>query len=150
MGFPRSSYYIWLSNGKPKYKQFNPELACIITAIFKDTQKGYRFIWYQLRRKYNLLYNPKTILRYMRILGSKSPIRKKRHQSCTQREINKKARHVHYNVLALNFKTGRPLQKLTTDISYLYHKQGRMFLSVIKDCYDNSILAYNLSDYNDN
>ncbi|WP_439709923.1 hypothetical protein, partial [Streptococcus ruminantium] len=24
------------------------------------------------------------------------------------------------------------------------------FLSVIKDCYDNSILAYTLSDYNDN
>lgn len=150
LGFPRSSYYLWLRNGKPEYKRFNPELARMITAIFEDTQKGYRFICYQLRRKYQLSPNPKTVLRYMRILGLKSPIRKKRYQSCTQREKNEKARHVHYNVLARNFKAERPLQKLTTDVSYVYHKQGRMFLSVIKDCYDNSILAYNLSDYNDN
>ncbi|HEM5124013.1 TPA: ISL3 family transposase [Streptococcus suis] len=53
-------------------------------------------------------------------------------------------------MLALNFKAERPLQKLTTDVSYVYHKQGRMFLSVIKDCYDNSILVYTLSDFNDN
>ena len=82
--------------------------------------------------------------------GLKSPIRKKRYHSSTQREINEKARHVHYNVLARNFKAERPLQKLTTDVSYVYHKQGRMFLSVIKDCYDNAILAYTLSDFNDN
>ena len=148
-GFPRSSYYLWLSKGRPVYKQFDANLAQKITAIFHDTQKGYRFISYQLRRQYQLSPNPKTVLRYMRILGHQSPIRKKRYQSCTQREINEKARHVHYNVLARNFKAERPLQKLTTDVSYVYHKQGRMFLSVIKDCYDNSILAYTLSDFND-
>ena len=53
-------------------------------------------------------------------------------------------------MLARNLKAERPLQKLTTDVSYVYHKQGRMFLSVIKDCYDTSILAYTLSDFNDN
>lgn len=148
-GFSRSSYYLWLSNGKPEYKRFDPELAQLITTIFKKTLKGYRYICYQLRRYYQLFPNPKTILRYMRILGLKSPIRKKRYQSCTQREINEKARHVHYNVLARNFKAQRPLQKLTTDVSYVYHKQGRMFLSVIKDCYDHSIVAYTLSDFND-
>ncbi|BDD39285.1 IS3 family transposase [Streptococcus ruminantium] len=150
LGFPRSSYYLWLSNGKPEHKRFNPDLAQVITAVFNETQKGYRFISYQLRRKYDIFCHPKTVLRYMRILGLKSPIRKKRYHSCTQREINEKARHVHYNVLARNFKAERPLQKLTTDVSYVYHKQGRMFLSIIKDCYDNSILAYTLSDYNDN
>ncbi|MCB5060049.1 DDE-type integrase/transposase/recombinase, partial [Streptococcus mutans] len=86
----------------------------------------------------------------MRILGHHSPIRKKRYHSCTQREITEKARHAHYNVLARNFKAERPPQKLTTDVSYVYYNYGRMFLSVIKDCYDNSILDYTLSDFNDN
>lgn len=86
----------------------------------------------------------------MRILGHYSPIRKKTYHSCTQREITEKARHVHYNVLARNFKAERPLQKLTTDVRYVYYNYGRMFLSVIKDCYDNSILDYTLSDFNDN
>ncbi|EMC20185.1 IS3 family transposase, partial [Streptococcus mutans] len=34
--------------------------------------------------------------------------------------------------------------------SYVYYNYGRMLLSVIKDCYDNSILDYTLSDFNDN
>lgn len=36
-----------------------------------------------------------------------------------------------------------------TDVSYLYHKTGRIFLSVVKDLYDNSILAYQISKKND-
>ena len=151
-GFPSFSYCFWLSKGRPVYKRFDANLAPKITAIFHDTQKGCRFIFYQPGRQYQLSPNPKTVLRYMRILGHQSPIRKTQYQycTCTQREINEKARHVHYNVLARNLKAERPLQKLTTDVSYVYHKQGRMFLSVIKDCYDTSILAYTLSDFNDN
>ncbi|WP_419152999.1 IS3 family transposase [Streptococcus sanguinis] len=64
--------------------------------------------------------------------------------------MNEKARHVHYNMLARRFEASRPNQKLVTDVSYVYYKNGRMFLSVIKDLYDNSILAYQLSDFNDN
>lgn len=108
-GFPRSSYYLWLIKGKPEHQRFDPELAQLITSIFKKTLKGYRFICYQLRRHYQLFRNPKTILRYMRLLGLRSPIRQKRYQSCTQREINEKARHVHYNVLTRNVKAERPL-----------------------------------------
>ncbi|RSI09786.1 hypothetical protein D8886_03500 [Streptococcus sanguinis] len=53
-------------------------------------------------------------------------------------------------MLARRFEASRPNQKLVTDVSYVYYKNGRMFLSVIKDLYDNSILAYQLSDFNDN
>ena len=149
-GFPRSSYYLWLKNGKPDYKAFVWNLAEHITASFKERPKGYRYHWRQLQRQKNIYHNPKTIHRYMRILGLKSPIRKKKYDSCTQGEINEKARHVHYNMLARRFEASRPNQKLVTDVSYVYYKNGRMFLSVIKDLYDNSILAYQLSDFNDN
>ena len=86
----------------------------------------------------------------MRILGLKSPIRKKKYNSCTQREINEKARHIHYNMLARRFEASRPNQKLVTDVRYFYYKNGRIFLSIIKDLYDNSILADQISDFNDN
>ncbi|NQP35320.1 transposase [Streptococcus suis] len=58
-----------MSKGRPVYKQLDANLAQKITAIFHDTQKGYSFISYQLRRHYQLSPNPKTVLRYMRILG---------------------------------------------------------------------------------
>jgi putative transposase len=64
--------------------------------------------------------------------------------------MNKKARKVSPNLLARHFVATRPHEKLVTDVSYVYHKQGRLYLSIIKDLYDNSILAYNLSKFNDN
>ena len=36
-----------------------------------------------------------------------------------------------------------------TDVSYIYSQEGRMYLSVIKDLYDNSIIAYQISKFND-
>jgi len=148
-GFPRSSYYNWIKNGKPIYKCWDEWLAQTIENIFYEHKKGYRYITFQLKRIYGVIINRKTVLRYMRILGLQSPIRKKRFVSCTQKEINEKARIVHYNVLARDFEAHRPLFKLVTDVSYIYHKEGRLFLSVIKDLYDNSILAYKISKFND-
>jgi transposase InsO family protein len=125
-------------------------LARLIENIFKSSLKGYRYITYQLKRLHGIVINRKTVLRYMRILGIKSPIRRKRFISTTQYDTNKKARIVHHNVLAQNFKASRPLEKLVTDVSYLYHREGRLYISVIKDLYDNSILAYTLSKFNNN
>ena len=36
-----------------------------------------------------------------------------------------------------------------TDVSYIHSQEGRMYLSVIKDLYDNSIIAYQISKFND-
>lgn len=146
----RSSYYAWTRKGKPRCKGWKQDLADKIQLLFDSSFKGYRYIWMQLKRIYNISVNPKTVLRYMRQLDLKSPIRKKRFTSCTRQERNKKARKVSPNLLARDFVATGPNQKLVTDVSYVYHKQGRLFLSVIKDLYDNSIVAYNLSKFNDN
>lgn len=132
------------------YKCWDEKLAELIEKIFHTWRKGYRYITYQLRRMYGIVVNRKTVLRYMKILGLQSPIRKKKYQNSSERENNEKARIVHNNVLAQDFKAVRPLEKLVTDVSYIYHKEGRLFLSVIKDLYDNSILAYTISKSNDN
>jgi len=149
-GIARTSYYAWIKRGRTIHKCFDKALAKLIQELFEQHQKGYRYITYQLLRKYGVIVNPKTVLRYMQILGIKSPIRKRRFIHTTLREINEKARYVHNNVLARNFKASRPREKLVTDISYLYHRKGRMFISVIKDLYDNSIISYSLSNYNGN
>ncbi|WP_271329489.1 MULTISPECIES: IS3 family transposase [Lactococcus] len=146
----RSGFYAWVNKGKPLYKAFKEDIAQLIQEIFEVHEKGYRYITMQLKRLYGVVLNPKTVLRYMQILGLKSPIRKKRFTSCTKRERNEKARVVMPNALAQNFVATRPNQKLVTDVSYIYHKSGRCFLSVIKDLYDNSILAYRISPFNDN
>ena len=50
--------------------------------------------------------------------------------------------HRYPNLLSRNFKAERPNQKWVTDISYIKTGQGTLYLSVIRDLYDNSIVAY--------
>ena len=144
-----SGYYRWLKLGRPIRYSFDEWLADQIENIFHETQKGYRFIKDELFRQFGVVYNDKTIYKYMKILGLSSPIRKKRFQCCTKGDPNEKARIVCSNHLARNFTASRPLEKLVTDVSYIYSQEGRMYLSVIKDLFDNSIIAYQVSKFND-
>ena len=52
------------------------------------------------------------------------------------------ALHRYPNLLNRNFTADRPNQKWVTDISYIRTGQGFLYLSVIRDLYDNSIVAY--------
>lgn len=46
------------------------------------------------------------------------------------------------NILNRNFHADAPKCKWVTDISYIQTKQGVLYLSMIRDLYDNSIVAY--------
>ena len=50
--------------------------------------------------------------------------------------------HKYKNELNRDFHAERPNQKWVTDISYIPTAQGTLYLSVIRDLYDNSIVAY--------
>jgi transposase InsO family protein len=50
--------------------------------------------------------------------------------------------HKYDNLLDRDFNADRPNQKWVTDISYIKTGQGTLYLSVIRDLYDNSIVAY--------
>ena len=50
--------------------------------------------------------------------------------------------HRYKNLLARKFHADRPNAKWVTDISYIQTKEGVLYLSMIRDLYDNSIVAY--------
>ena len=50
--------------------------------------------------------------------------------------------HKYENLLNRNFFADRPNAKWVTDISYIYTEQGVLYLSMIRDLYDNSIIAH--------
>ena len=54
------------------------------------------------------------------------------------------------NKLDRNFRTDKPNTKWVTDISYIPTKQGFLYLSAIKDLYDNYIVAYDMGKVQDN
>lgn len=85
----------------------------------------------------------------MRILNIKSPICKKKYFHYSRKEVSLNSIIVSSNILNRYFKAKAPMEKLVTDVSFIYHENGRLFLSVVKDLFDNSILAYQISKKND-
>lgn len=65
-----------------------------------------------------------------------SVVRRKKYHYYSQ------ALHKYPNLLNRDFYADRPNQKWVTDISYIKTKQGTLYLSIIRDLYDNSIVAY--------
>ncbi|WP_176542132.1 DDE-type integrase/transposase/recombinase [Bacillus wiedmannii] len=52
------------------------------------------------------------------------------------------------NLLNREFSTIRPNEKWVTDITYLTFNNKRIYLSVILDLYNNEVVAYQMSEYN--
>ena len=97
---------------------------------------GYRRmqIWLE---KQGIHRNPKTVLRIMKKYGILSEIRRKRKWRNLGQQI-----HRYENLLNRQFRADRPNTKWVTDISYIHTKEGVLYLSMIRDLYDNSIVAY--------
>ena len=96
---------------------------------------GYRRVHLWLERE-GIHHDPKTILRVMQKYSLLSVIRRKKYRNYSN--------HIHRyeNLLNRDFNAERPNQKWVTDISYIKTGQGTLYLSIIRDLYDNSIVAY--------
>ena len=138
-GVSRSGYYDFVKRlGKPEK---DADLAREIQICQDTTDKtyGYRRVWLWLKRK-DIHKNPKTILRVMKKYGLLSEIRRRRKWVNLGQQV-----HKYKNLLARQFRADRPNAKWVTDISYIHTKEGVLYLSMIRDLYDNSIVAYKTS-----
>ena len=96
---------------------------------------GYRRVHIWLARN-GVYHNPKTILRVMQKYNLLSAVRRKKYSNYGG------GIHRYPNLLNRDFHADRPNQKWVTDISYIHTKQGVLYLSIIRDLYDNSIVSY--------
>ena len=135
-GVSRSGYYDFV-NRLGKSEQ-DAQLAEKIRECQNKTDKtyGYRRVWKWLSDR-NIKRNPKTVLRVMKKYGLLSEIR------CHRKWINLGQQvHKYENLLKRQFRSDWPNTKWVTDISYIHTKEGILYLSMIRDLYDNSIVAY--------
>ena len=98
---------------------------------------GYRRVHIWLEKVKNSRYDPKTVLRVMRKFGLLAEIRRRKKYKNMGQHL-----HIYENHLNRDFHAERPNQKWVTDISYIHTAQGVLYLSVIRDLFDNSIVAY--------
>ena len=138
-GVSRSGYYDFVKRiGQPEH---DADLAESVRECQRITDKtyGYRRVWKWLQDR-NVRRNPKTILRVMQKYGLLSEIRRRRKWVNLGQQV-----HKYENLLNRQFKTDKPNTKWVTDISYIHTKEGVLYLSMIRDLYDNSIVAYKVA-----
>lgn len=135
-GVSRSGYYDFVKRVDPP----DPDATladkiqeCQVTA---DRTYGYRRVWQWLQEQ-NIQRNPKTVLRIMKKYGLLSEIRRRRQWVNLGQQV-----HKYENLLNRHFRADRPNSKWVTDISYIHTKEGVLYLSMIRDLFDNSIVAY--------
>lgn len=134
----RSGYYDFVRRlgRKPK----DEDLAGLIGQCQESCKRtyGYRRVAIWLERN-GVHHNPKTVLRVMQKYGLLSVIRRRKYQTYSS------VLHRYPNKLNRDFHADRPNQKWVTDISYIKTGQGFLYLSVIRDLYDLSIVSYRTS-----
>ena len=136
-GVSRSGYYDYLK----RLERCSPDSDLV--NIIRDQQNkcdktyGYRRMWRWLKNAKNIHRNPKTILRIMKKHELLSEIRRRRKWRQMGQQL-----HKYENLLNRVFQADRPNHKWVTDISYIHSGQGVLYLSVIRDLFDNSIVAY--------
>ena len=133
----RSGYYRYIKHkDKP---QKDERLAIMIAQCQQECGRtyGYRRVHIWLIRNKAWSLNPKTVLRIMNKYGLLSETRRRRKYKVMLNQI-----HRYPNLLNRDFIATSPNSKWVTDISYINTNQGVLYLSMIRDIYDGSIVAY--------
>lgn len=133
----RSGYYSYIK------KMDKPDKDEVLVQHIRNCQErckktyGYRRVKLWLERELDKKINHKAILRIMRKYGLLSEVRRRRKYKQMGQNL-----HKYSNLLNRDFNADRPNQKWVTDISYIHTGQGVLYLSMILDLFDSSVVAY--------
>ena len=148
----RSAYYQWLKQSKSPHEQENVRIAEKVKEIHRDhPDMGYRRIRDELDRHHGIRVNDKRVLRICRALHVQSTIKFRRH-GCTRNAAS--SQYVAKNYLGRRFHADAPNLKWLTDVTEFKYYVGpevrKIYLSAILDLCDRRIVAFAISDRNDN
>ena len=145
-GVSRSGYYNWCaSEGTRKAREDadKKDFDLILEAYrFRGYDKGARGIHMRLLHHPGIIMNVKKIRRLMRKYGLFCPIRRANPYRRIAREMQTST--IAANVVNREFKRG-PRKVLLTDITYLFFKNGKCYLSTILDAFTHEVLAYRVN-----
>ena len=138
-----SGYYRWKNKTVSNRVQKMNLMKEKITAIYFESKQRYGSP--RITIELNTLgfkISRFTVAKYMKELGLRSKLNKKF-------KITTNSKHnylVVENVLNRQFLTSEPSKVWVSDITYIYTKEGFLYLTTIIDLYDRKIIGWSLSD----
>ncbi len=145
-GVSRSGYYNWCASEntrKIREDADRKDFDLILEAYkFRGYDKGARGIHMRLLHYPGIIMNVKKIRRLMRKYGLFCQIRRANPYRRIAREIQTST--IAANVVNREFRRA-PRKVLLTDITYLFFKNGKCYLSTILDAFTHEVLSYRVS-----
>lgn len=144
-GVSRSGFYAWMNAAPARKKRDDADKADFDKVLeayrFRGYAKGARGIHMRLLHQ-GIIMNVKKIRRLMKKYHLFCPIRKANPYRRMARDLA--TNNVTGNIVNREFK--REARKvLLTDITYLFYKDNKCYLSTILDAFTHEILAYQVS-----
>lgn len=136
IGLARSVFFYHLKTKSDKNAAISHEIA----SIYHDNHGNYGYRRITLKLKETIKINHKKVQRIMQALGLKGKCKEKKYRSY-QGEVGR----IVDNLLKRNFTATQPNEKWATDITEFKCAEGKLYLSPIKDLFNNEIIAYDLA-----
>lgn len=146
-GVSHSGYYDWIHGAAVRQQQEEADrrdFDLVLEAYrFRGFAKGARSIHMRLLH-IGIRMNVKKIRRLMKKFNLVCPIRRPNPYRRMVREMQ--TNHVAKNIVNREFRLHGVRKILLTDITYLFYRGGRCYLSVIMDAYSKEALAWCVSE----
>ena len=141
MGVNRSGYYKWLN--KKELNQYQKDRIELINEIKEEHQRyptyGYHRLAILIRNKLGWVFSDNLVHKCCKYIGIKSKARRYKKWKKPGEE------HVYYDNIIWNWKSNRPLEKITTDMTIIKNNGSKYELTFYLDAFNNEILTYKLS-----
>ena len=135
----RVGYYQWQKHKATMRKVENMRLLEKIRYYYESSRRTYGLprLWHSLRRE-GIIVNRKRVYRLMKLNNIRSKT-KKRFRITTQR--NEKAAYSN-NLINRKFRVGQKNRIWTSDITYLWTREGWLYLAVVMDLNSRKIVGW--------
>ena len=143
LGVTRSAYYAWKRRGESQRAKENGRLLGQIRVLHAGSHRiyGSRRITVALRND-GQLCGKNRIARLMREASIVSRMRRKFRVTTHSKHSFPKAD----NLVRQNFSTDKPNRLWVSDITYIWTKEGWLYLAVILDVFSRLVVGWSLSD----
>lgn len=101
-----------------------------------------------IENKLKIILNHKLVRRYKHILGLETVKRTKKGLSVSRAKEKNLMNKAQY-LIECNFKSDKPGQRFSSDVSYIKCSDGTLYLSAIKDYFNKEIVSLSTSNNND-
>ncbi|QQK81814.1 IS3 family transposase [Salicibibacter cibi] len=143
LGVSRGGYYEWRNRAQCSQKQRKASIVEAIKEIFVQSRKTYGSprITMELYKQ-GLTVTQKTVSTYMREYGLRPKSASKKGKKTTDSNHHQP---IYPNLLKRDFHTEQPGETWVADITYIWTREGWLYLASVMDLFSRKVIGWNIS-----